>query len=135
METGDWINAGLMLCALGVAIWASWYQARQTNRHLGISIIRDCIREFFYSDEIRRQRLKTAQFILRTRCKGHDAARGEIPSEVFELMDFFGEVGIYVEDGVISERYAFHMFHHWFIRYFVCLEKYLLHEEKKDGIE
>lgn len=71
------------IIAIALAVITYWHQTRQSNIHLGITILRDCEKDFFYSLEMRRQRLVTAQFLL-TR----ESSEQKPPDEAFEVMDF-----------------------------------------------
>jgi GNAT superfamily N-acetyltransferase len=136
VEDPAWVTNVLTLAALITALGASIYQSRQTNRHLGISILRDCERDFFYSQEMRRQRLIAARFILASKpYEAETMVRQPAPDEIFELMDFFGSVGVYVKDRVIPVDYAFNSFHYWFSKYFLCLHHHLEQFEQREGIK
>ncbi|HBJ82915.1 MAG TPA: hypothetical protein DDZ88_03370 [Verrucomicrobiales bacterium] len=123
------VTAVTSIIAILLAVYSFWFQTRQANRTLGIIILRDCERDFFYSTEMRRRRFEAARFLM-TRQPGQSP-----PQACYELLDFIDCFGIYVNRGLIEPELAWNTFYYWFSVYWHSLSKEVDElNEQTDGV-
>jgi hypothetical protein len=146
MNLGDFTNivvAATSIVAIILGIASFWQQNNQAMAFLGIQILREWEQVFFSSDEMRRRRYVACIF-LKQKLENESRSGSDVqstkqyrdlPPEVWEILDTFDSIGIYVNKGIVDKELAWTTFYYWINAYWFLLHDHVKQlQEYTDGV-